>query len=846
MKKILCRYLIALMCVFLFSTGIISAQTDQPNFIFIVVDDLNDYIEGFTDQPQIETPNVKQIATEGTLFLNAYSSAAGCAPSRTSFFSGKDLFYTQVYNNEDYQSKFRDNFTALENNEEVFTFPQLLKDSAGYYTYAINKLFHNPNENDYDKTVGTPACERTLSWNEMRFFEDSDSLLEVFSEYAFGSDFDWGMIPDTMEYLMEDYQAADTAITFINAFADSTANTCGRPFFLALGFFRPHSQRYIPEKYYPPYYLQDVYQEPYDIPYNDPIGTFPYNGIVMPPQPDTIYQDYNDLPDGGIGRSFADNGKVYEQITDYVEGLFPLPEIEAGLTDAQREAILFESVNANYSMNYIAAVQFIDAQIGRVMDALNTFPELKENTIIILISDNGFSLGEKKHWTKWSLWEPDIRVPFIIVDPALPGDQISNATVSLLDLFPTISDMAGLNYPHFSDGSKYLDGHSLIPLLNQPEIEFECPSLTTYKKNTSLGSCFPHYSIRNKRFHYIRYRENNDGTFATTFCDSAYFGYEEELYEIGINKETDPYEWNNLIGNEDYEPVVNFLRQWIPDSVLYLQKTFKPFIVNNAVSCMATHDDTLQLSFDLFDTSGVLIPTPDNYIYKWSNNLTGDIFYGTSCNFDLQLISDIDFATNYRIMIYLEMIDTLQNIITGFDLKYIFINDTFEPEVSFTLMNNVGFEVCVQDYSITGLYSDTWWDFGDGHTSDDFIPANYVYASPGTYTVTNYVEYGNDSCVIAFTEDITLTTIPEHTEPDVTYYPNPADQLMHISFPGQLDYATLAIYDITGKRVNSEQFLTNACAFSCSVDVSSYKPGVYLFVLQSGEEHYQATFIVSH
>jgi len=845
MNTKLCIYIFGLSLVILFTSRICNGQTDQPNFIFIVVDDLNDYIEGYTDQPQIETPNVKELAAEGTLFLNAYASAPGCGPSRTSFFSGKDLFYTQVYNNEDYQSKFRDNFTLENNNEEVFTFPQLLKDSAGYFTYAINKLFHNPNENDFDKSVGTPACERTLSWNEMQFFEDSDSLLDVFSAYAFGGGFDWGMIPDSMEYLMEDYMGADTAIAFLNSYADSTANTCGRPFFMGLGFFRPHSQRYIPEKYYPPYYLEDVYQEPFVIPYNDPVGTFPYNGIVMPPQPDTIYQDYFDLPEDGIGQFFADNGKVYDQITDYVAGLSPLPEIEAGLSDAQREAILFESVNANYNINYIAAVQFIDAQIGRVLDALNEHPELKENTIVILISDNGYSLGEKRHWTKWSLWEPDIRIPFIIVDPSLPGNQISNATVSLIDLFPTICEMAGLNFPLFSDSSNYLDGHSLIPILNQPEIELESPALSSYKKNTSMGSCYPHYSIRNKRFHYIRYRENNDGTFATTFCDSSYFGYQEELYEIGVNRETDPFEWNNLVNNDDYKPVINYLRQWIPDSALYLQKTLKPEIYNNALSCIAAHNDTLQLSFDLYDTDGILITAPDSYIYKWSNNLTEDIYYGTEYNFEMQLISDIDFSTNYRVMVYLEIMDTIQNITAGLDLKYFFINNIFDPEVTFTLMNNVGLEVCIQDYEITGLYTDTWWDFGDGNTSEDFIPGNYTYATTGTYIVTNYVEYGNDICVKVFSETINLS-VPEMPEHAVAFYPNPANEQLNISFPAQLDYAILTVYDITGKRVDSEQFLSSTCTFSCSLNVANYKPGMYVFLLQSGDNRYQATFLVNH
>lgn len=147
------------------------------------------------------------------------------------FFSGKDLAYTQVFNNEDYASKFRDNFTAAKNNALVYTLPEILKDSGGYFTYGINKLFHNPNSNDFDKTVGVEMCDKGLSWNKMTFLEDEDSTLDLLSTYAFGNYFDWGMIPDSLEPILEDYKAADSAIAFIESIADGTANTCGEPFF---------------------------------------------------------------------------------------------------------------------------------------------------------------------------------------------------------------------------------------------------------------------------------------------------------------------------------------------------------------------------------------------------------------------------------------------------------------------------------------------------------------------------------------------------------------------------------------------------------------------------------------
>ncbi len=826
----------------------IKAQTEQPNFIFIVVDDLNDYIEGYTDQPQIVTPNIKQIAAEGTTFLNSYSSAAGCAPSRTSFFSGKDLYYTKVYNNEDYDSKFRDNFTAADNNQVVYTLPQILKDSAGYFTYGINKLFHNPSENDYDKTVGTPQCDKSLSWNKMIFTSDSDSLLEVFSQYAFGNYFDWGMIPDSMEDLMEDYKGADSAIAFIDAYANGTTNTCGNPFFLGLGFFRPHSERYIPEKYFPPYYLKNIYDEPFVLPYNNPIGTFPYNGFVMPPQPDTIWQDYYNLPTGGIAQTFADGGKVYDNILNYIDELSSLPIIDPDITDAQREAILFQAVNADYAINYFASVQFLDAQVGRVMDALNAHPDLKANTIIILISDNGYSLGEKRHWTKWTLWEPDIRVPFIVVDPSIAGGQMSDAPASILDIFPTICDKLGLDYPLFPDGKNYLDGHSLMPVLEQPQIQVEWPTLTSYKKNGSVGGCHPHYSIRTDRFHYIRYQKNNDGTgtFAPNYCDTNYVGFEEELYEVGTKRETDPFEWNNLISNADYYPVIHYLQQWIPDSSMYLQKAFKPIIQSAFSDCIAEQNAVLEMHFDLYDTAGILITLPENYICKWSNNLTDEIHFEESFTFNFNTISDYDFNANDRIMFYLEIIDTINNITKGLDLKYIYINVDNIPYSTFTLVNAVKLEVSIQNYHITGSYASTWWDFGDGHTSDQLIPGNYTYADTGTYTITNYVEYGNDSCISITQKSIHLTETPNPPEPEITFFPNPANNLLQVNFSLPLNYAVISIYDLTGRRINEIQYLESTHNFLTTIDVSNFVPAMYVLLLQSGEQQYVGRFIVNH
>ena len=821
------------------------AQTgDKPNIIFIVVDDLNDYIEGYTDQPQIVTPNIKALAEQGTLFLNSYSNAPGCAPSRTSFFSGKDLAYTQVYNNDDYASKFRDNFTIDKNNATVYSLPEILKDSGGYYTYGINKLFHNPNANDFDKAPGTELCEKSLSWNNMLFFEDEDTTLDLLNNYAFGNYFDWGMIPDSLESILEDYRAADSAIAFIESIADGTANTCGNPFFLGLGFYKPHAERYIPEKYFPEYYVNDIYAEPFVIPYNYPLNTFPYNGIVMPPQPAEVYADYYNLPSGGIAKKMADNGNVYDQINAYIDGLTTLPVIDELLTDADRKAILWETVNANYQMNYIAAVQYMDAQLGRVMDALNAHPEIKENTVIILVSDNGYSLGEKRHWTKWTLWEPDIRVPIIIAAPGKPGNRVIHQTVTLLDIFPTVCDLVEVNYPTNPDGTDYLDGISFINLLDGDDRIYEYPALTTYKKNTGNGSCYPHHSIRNDRWHYIAYRQNNDGGFGTEYCDSNNVTYEEELYEVGINKTVDPYEWTNLISNTAYKPLIQYLQQWMPDSALYLQKTYKLFMQSANPDCFILNTDTLVLSFEIYDTSGFIIAPPSEYIYKWSNNITDDVFYGNNINFNMQLLSDIEYADNEKIYFYLEMLNADSTIIIGFDLQQYFLNESNIPNAVFNVVPISDLTVQIFDYSISGSYIDTWWDMGDGSTSDEFIPSPYTYATPDTYVITNYAQYGNDSCIILFTQDITLDTNSAITENLMQLFPNPAFETLNVVLPLVTDFASINIYDLTGKTVFSGRFLNGNYAFSAQIDISTLSEGMYLLNLETSDVNFSAPFVV--
>lgn len=566
---------ILLTCTILLQAFSINAQ--QPNVVFITIDDLNDYVEGFDGHPQTETPHISSIAGKGTSFLRAYASSPQCGPSRLSLFTGKDCNYTKVYHNSEYKcGNFRDNFTPAEGNEQVFTLPEILKNEGGYYTYGISKFFHcHQNLPDYD-SLNPNICERSLSWNKLLVFNNTGEEEDVYdygTENSTGvSGFEFCKIPDDMEPMMQDYLTTDSAISFIQQYANDPSAFCNKPFFLAMGYRRPHGPLYIPEKYFLPYYNDDLSVDPFTISYNNPPTTFPYNGVVMPPQPDNNWSDFYSLPEGGVAEALAREHNVHESMLSYAFDMDlagTLPIIDPALTTLERYEIINETERANAVMAYLAAIRFVDAQIGRFMDEMEDHPEILNNTIFVILGDHGYSLGEKTHWRKGALWETDTRAPLIISDYRNPKGQSTIRLVSFLDVFPTILELSNTNAPVFNDGSNYLDGFSLVPLMEDPKAAWSRPVLSSYRNTddyTNEGSCFPHYSVRTDDYHYIRYHTNG----AEDGCDENNSILEEELYRPGLLYDVDPYEWNNLIGVSGTEEIIAEIDNYLPDSLNYL------------------------------------------------------------------------------------------------------------------------------------------------------------------------------------------------------------------------------------------------------------------------------------
>jgi len=283
--------------------------------------------------------------------------------------------------------------------------------------------------------------------------------------------FKWGPVL-AEDGLMGDVQVADWVI-------EQLGRKQKKPFFLAAGIFKPHLPWHVPQQYF---------------------DSNPLNEIKLPP---VLMSDLEDIPPPGV--ALANRHGDHDSIVKYGHW---------------EKAV----------QGYLASIEFADAQVGRIIDALDT-SEFRDNTIIILWSDHGWHLGEKLHWRKFALWEESTRVPFIIVAPNFkPGT--SSRPVNLIDIYPTLIELAGLRQ------KKGLDGQSLLPLLESPETDWPFASITTLDKGN--------HSVRNHRWRYIRY---GDGS--------------EELYDHDV----DENEWNNLANDSQYAKILKDLSKLLPKNV---------------------------------------------------------------------------------------------------------------------------------------------------------------------------------------------------------------------------------------------------------------------------------------
>jgi len=288
---------------------------------------------------------------------------------------------------------------------------------------------------------------------------------------------DWGPI-HLSEKEMNDSRNADAAIAQLQKQHD-------KPFFIAFGAFNPHMPWYVPQKYFDMVPLDEV------------------TTVKL------LKNDLEDVPP--LGHALAER-----------KGQFVDAVLEHGL---HKEAI----------QAYLATMAYADAQFGRVLDALENSPH-RDNTIVVFLTDHGFHLGEKHHWQKATLWEEATHSLLMVRVPGVTSaGGVSQRFVSLQDIYPTLAELCGLQ------PSPYLNGRSLVPLLKDPNAEWESTAITGL---TSKGGPWSAYiSIRNETGRYIRYGAD-----------------QEEFYETS----QDPHEWTNQIGNPKFVEDIAKLRAAVP------------------------------------------------------------------------------------------------------------------------------------------------------------------------------------------------------------------------------------------------------------------------------------------
>lgn len=433
----------------------------QPNILFIAIDDLNDWIGCMSGHPNTITPNIDRLASQGTLFTNAHCQAPICSPSRSSLMTGLLPSTTGIYGQVDDDNDVRKSNDAT----RASTFLPEYFQQNGYKTMGIGKLFHKHAPDGVFEISGGrvpgfgPAPEKRMKW-------------EGKSGPGYGAtSTDWGAFPDVDEK-MPDHQSAEWA-------KQRLAEDHDRPFFLAVGFLRPHVPWHVPQKWFDQHPAQQVQVPPY------------------------LPTDYDDIPDIGV------------RIAD----LPMMPTTEWAIENDEWQNIV---------QAYLSCITFVDHYVGEVVNALEQ-SQYADNTIIVLWADHGYHLGEKNRFAKHSLWEEATKVPLIISAPNYPAGQISSKPIGLIDLYPTLLDMAGLT-PNPQN-----EGHSLVPLLQNPGGDWPHVALTTYGRNN--------HSVRDEHFRYIRYEDGS-----------------EELYD----HRTDADEWRNLAGQPEYAEVKARLAQQLP------------------------------------------------------------------------------------------------------------------------------------------------------------------------------------------------------------------------------------------------------------------------------------------
>lgn len=458
---------IVLFCICSVAKVTAADPADRPNVLFIAIDDLNDWTGCLGGHPQAKTPNIDQLAERGTLFTRAYCAAPACLPSRAATMTGVAPYRSGCYENSPTQIWYDILLPIADPMPAYFR-------ASGYETAGAGKIYHHYQNHPDSWDDFWPSKHLQFPPTHVPATEFQPTFEKMPRPKNWYMEFNWGPLDKQVE------ETGDwMSMKFVSQKLEEKHD---KPFFLACGIYRPHVPWFVPRKYF---------------------DMFPIDEIQLPPRKD---DDYNDIPKGA-----PRNGPC----------------------------MYYKVLNANgYHKQavqaYLASIAYTDDLVGRLLKNLER-SGYADNTIIVFCADHGWHLGEKLTYRKFTLWEEACRVPLIIALPKSMQDGYRQGTpcrrtVNLLDLYPTLVELCGLEAPR-----QKLDGHSLVPLLKNPAADWEYPSITSHG--------FKNDSIRTERWRFTHYA--NDA---------------EELYDHDV----DPYEWKNLAGDPAYSEIIATLRRHLP------------------------------------------------------------------------------------------------------------------------------------------------------------------------------------------------------------------------------------------------------------------------------------------
>ena len=406
------------------------AAPQKPNVLFIAVDDLRPEL-GCYGRDHIKSPNIDRIARQGMTFNRAYCQQAVCSPSRSSLLTGTRPDTTKVW---DLVTHFRD---AL---PDVVTLPQHFRQN-GYFVQGMGKIYHPgyDDERSWSTPWQTPKAP-TYALVKTPQVKDEDK-----PKQKDGPPLESADVPDNF---YKDGMVAEMAVSTLRGLGGKP-----EPFFLAVGFAKPHLPFVSPKKYW------DLY---------DPAQ------IKLAPNPFR--------PKGAPEYALTNSNELRNYVGMPAEG--PIPD----------------NLARQLKHGYYAAVSYTDAQIGKVLDELDR-QGLRQNTIIVLWGDHGWKLGEHGEWCKHSNVENDTNAPLLLSVPGMKNaGKHSNALVEFVDVYPTLAEVAGLPLPG------HLEGASFKPVLDAPDRPWKTAAFSQYPRGQRVMG----YSMRTDRYRFTVWVGRND------------------------------------------------------------------------------------------------------------------------------------------------------------------------------------------------------------------------------------------------------------------------------------------------------------------------------------------------